>query len=64
MAIPDLTPSSQTSAIVLPAAGNIINVDSSDNPLPLGIYTVPTGTATSPWTADQIAYFKKGAADL
>ena len=63
MAIPDLTPSSQTSAIVLPAAGNIINVDSSDNPLPLGIYTVPTGSATSPWTQNQIDYFKKGAAD-
>ena len=63
MATPDLTPSSQTSAIALPVTGSTTNVDSSSNPLPLGIYTVPTGTATSPWNADQIAYFKKGAAD-
>ena len=42
MATPDLTPSSQTSAIALPVTGSISNVDSTANPLPLGIYTVPT----------------------
>lgn len=63
MAIPDLTPSSQTSAIVLPVTGSTSNVDSVSSPLPLGIYTVPTGAATSPWTQAQIDYFKKGAAD-
>ena len=64
MAIPDLTPSSQTSASVLPATGSIANVDDVDNnPLPLGIYTVPVTSSNPPWTQDQIDYFKKGAAD-
>jgi hypothetical protein len=65
MAIPDLTPSSQTSAIVLPATGSVDNVDdvANGNPLPLGVYTVPTTSPNPPWTQDQIDYFKKGAAD-
>jgi hypothetical protein len=39
MAYPTLTPSSTTSVSRLPVTGNIDNVDSSENPLPYGVYT-------------------------
>ena len=39
MAVPSLTPSSTSSAVTLPVTGNTSNVNSSDNPLPFGIYT-------------------------
>ena len=39
MAYPTLTPASTTSVSRLPVTGNIDNVDSSDNPLPYGVYT-------------------------
>ncbi len=39
MAYPTLTPTSATSVSRLPVTGNVDNVDSSDNPLPYGVYT-------------------------
>jgi hypothetical protein len=39
MAYPTLTPSSTTSVSRLPVTGNLDNVDSSENPLPYGVYT-------------------------
>ncbi len=39
MAYPTLTPTSTTSVSRLPVTGNVDNVDSSDNPLPYGVYT-------------------------
>ena len=47
MALPTLTPSSTTSAIVLTVTGSHSNVDSASNPLPFGIYTnaAPTEAA-------------------
>tara|TARA_Y100000310_G_scaffold27531_1_gene26165 strand:+ start:52 stop:1395 length:1344 start_codon:yes stop_codon:yes gene_type:complete len=61
MAVPTLTPTSVISKIVLPITGNINNVDSSDNPLPFGIYTSQDiqenyGTTT-------VNNFKQGAID-
>ena len=38
MAYPTLTPSSTTSVSRLPITGNVDNVNSSDNPLPYGVY--------------------------
>jgi len=57
MAVPTLTPESTTSAIVLPSTGSVDNVNSSDNPLPFGIYTATDVDSTS------ITNFKQGAAD-
>tara|TARA_R100000008_G_C3585635_1_gene172025 strand:+ start:953 stop:2284 length:1332 start_codon:yes stop_codon:yes gene_type:complete len=39
MSKPTLTPDSKTSSVVLPITGTLINVDSTANPLPFGIYT-------------------------
>ena len=58
MATPTLTPASTQSAIALPVTGSTSNVDSSDNPLPFGIYTV-----SSLWSSSQITNYKKGSAD-
>ena len=38
MALPTLTPASNTSVSILPATGTADNVNSADNPLPYGIY--------------------------
>ena len=56
MSSPNLSPSSKTSVIALPATGNVDNV--LDANLPFGIYL------TSPhWSADQIDAYKQGSAD-
>ena len=57
MAKPILTPESTISAIVLPVTGNVDNVNSSNNPLPFGIYTASDVSSTA------ITNFKQGAVD-
>ena len=57
MAYPTLTPSSTTSVSRLPATGNLDNVDSSDNPLPYGVYTARASSHHA------IAGFMTGAVD-
>ncbi len=54
MPIPDISPKSQQSKIVLPPVGSAANVE----PLPLGIYT-----SEEVWSTEQIDSFKEGAAD-
>ena len=70
MALPTLTPSSTTSAIVLTVTGSHSNVDSSSNPLPFGIYTntAPTAAAYNAFVSgavDQVAHtYKKLGGDV
>ena len=69
MAVPTLTPASQTSAIRLPVTGTHANVNSSTNPLPFGIYTGTAGGQTSTdfvsGAVDQVAYvYKKLGGDV
>jgi len=69
MAVPTLTPVSQTSAIVLPVTGAHANVNSTTNPLPFGVYTGPAGTQNSTdfvsGAVDQVAYvYKKLGGDV
>ena len=45
MALPTLTPTSQTSAIILPVTGNTDNVTSA---LPLGVYQAPQNSYLVP----------------
>lgn len=62
MAVPTLTPSSTTSAVTLPATGNVDNVNSSDNPLPFGIYS---SDDFKQGASDQVAYtYKKLGGDV
>jgi len=62
MSVPTLTPTSQTSAIVLPITGTHSNVNSATNPLPFGIYT---STAFVSGAVDQVAYtYKKLGGDV
>ena len=70
MALPTLTPSSTTSAIVLTVTGSHSNVDSASNPLPFGIYTTAAST-TAAYNAfvsgavDQVAHtYKKLGGDV
>jgi hypothetical protein len=70
MALPTLTPSSTTSAIVLTVTGSHSNVDSASNPLPFGIYTnaAPTTAAYNAFVSgavDQVAHtYKKLGGDV
>ena len=69
MAVPTLTPASQTSAIVLPVTGTYSNVNSLTNPLPFGIYTGAPGLQASTdfvsGAVDQVAYvYKKLGGDV
>ena len=70
MAYPTLTPSSTTSASKLPVTGNVSNVNSTDNPLPYGIYidhasTEGASTAFKQGAADQVTYvYKKLGGDV
>jgi hypothetical protein len=69
MAVPTLTPKSQTSAIVLPVTGTHANVNSTSNPLPFGVYTGAGGSQTSTdfvsGAVDQVAYvYKKLGGDV
>jgi hypothetical protein len=69
MAVPTLTPASQTSAIRLPVTGTHSNVNSTSNPLPFGIYTGTAGSQTSTdfvsGAVDQVAYvYKKLGGDV
>jgi hypothetical protein len=57
MAYPTLTPSSTTSVSRLPVTGAFDNVNSSDNPLPYGVYIYHASTATA------LSAFKQGAVD-
>lgn len=56
MSLPILTPTSQTSKVILPVTGNAVNVVSSS--LPFGIYVSPNY-----WSTDQINAFKQGAVE-
>lgn len=62
MSVPTLTPTSQTSAIVLPITGTHANVNSTTNPLPFGIYQSVSFTSGA---VDQVAYtYKKLGGDV
>ena len=61
MALPTLTPASNTSVSILPSAGTAANVNSVSNPLPYGIYVTkaPTDAAATAFkegAADQVSY--------
>jgi len=58
MAKPTLTPSQTASTVILPITGTIGNVNSSDNPLPFGVYV-----DTDIWSAEQIGMYKTGSID-
>ena len=70
MAYPTLTPSSTTSVSRLPITGNVDNVNSSDNPLPYGVYIDHASShhalqAFVTGAVDQVAYvFKKLGGDI
>ena len=55
MSVPNLSPSSQTSAIVLPVTGSVSNVEDAN--LPFGIYLA------SSWSAAQLTAYKQGSVD-
>ena len=57
MAYPTLTPASNTSVSRLPVTGAVDNVNSSDNPLPYGVYITHARSAAA------LNAFKEGAAD-
>lgn len=57
MALPTLTPASNTSVSILPITGNTDNVNAASNPLPYGIYIAKASTETA------AAAFRAGAAD-
>jgi hypothetical protein len=57
MAYPTLTPSSTVSISRLPVTGNVDNVNSSDNPLPYGVYIEHASSE------EALNAFKEGAAD-
>lgn len=57
MALPTLTPASNTSVSILPITGNTDNVDSATNPLPYGVYIGKAGTEAA------ATAFKNGAVD-
>ena len=57
MAYPTLTPSSTTSVSRLPVTGTVSNVNSTDNPLPYGVYVEHAKTEQA------LTGFKQGAAD-
>ena len=64
MAYPTLTPASTTSVSRLPVTGTVDNVNSSDNPLPYGVYidharSSAALTAFKQGAADQVAYVHK-----
>jgi len=62
MAVPTLTPTSSTSSVVLPVAGNVDKVNASDNLLPFGIYT---SDDFKEGAKDQVAYtYKKLGGDV
>jgi hypothetical protein len=54
MSLPILTPTSQTSKVILPVTGTLANVVSSS--LPFGVYL-----SANYWSTDQINAFKQGA---
>jgi len=57
MALPTLTPASNTSVSILPATGTANSVNAAANPLPYGIYVTKASTDTA------ATAFKEGAAD-
>jgi len=57
MAYPTLTPSSTVSVSRLPVTGNVDNVNSTDNPLPYGVYIDHASSEAA------LNAFKEGAAD-
>ena len=70
MALPTLTPASNTSVSILPVTGNTDNVNTTANPLPYGIYvakasTSAAATAFKEGASDQVAYvYQKLGGDI
>jgi hypothetical protein len=70
MAYPTLTPASNTSVSRLPVTGTVANVNTSDNPLPYGVYidharTEAALNAFKAGAADQVTYvYKKLGGDV
>ena len=70
MALPTLTPASNTSVSILPITGTAGNVNSATNPLPYGIYVTKAGTdnaanAFKAGAADQVSYvYQKMGGDI
>lgn len=56
MAIPNFSPASQMSKVILPPTGNVINVTTSS--LPFGVYV-----STEYWNNEQIAAYKTGSVE-
>ena len=70
MALPTLTPSSNTSVSILPITGNTDNVNIATNPLPYGVYVAkaPTDAAATAFkegASDQVSYvYQKLGGDI
>ncbi len=70
MALPTLTPASNTSVSILPSTGTADSVNSASNPLPYGIYITkaPTSDASGAFISgavDQVAYvYQKLGGDI
>jgi hypothetical protein len=66
MSVPDLTPSSNSSKVILPITGTPDNVNASSNPLPFGFYMQgPDSAAFASGAADQVSFvYKKLGGDV
>mgnify|MGYP003114940434 CR=1 FL=1 len=66
MSVPTLTPTSNSSKVILPIAGEPDNVNASTNPLPFGIYMNQNGADQfASGAADQVNYvYKKLGGDV
>ena len=66
MSVPDLTPSSNSSKVILPITGTPDNVNVSSNPLPFGFYMQgPDSAAFASGAADQVSFvYKKLGGDV
>ena len=66
MSVPVLTPSSNSSKVILPITGTPGNVNDSSNPLPFGFYMQgPDAAAFASGAADQVSFvYKKLGGDV
>ena len=66
MSVPDLTPSSNSSKVILPITGTPDNVNAASNPLPFGFYMQgPDAAAFASGAADQVSFvYKKLGGDV
>ena len=66
MSVPDLTPLSNSSKVILPITGTPDNVNASSNPLPFGFYMQgPDSAAFASGAADQVSFvYKKLGGDV